>query len=288
MTSTFAWPSSLPFFLPVPDGQRFCIYHAPPADIGIHSAVLYAHPFGEEMNRSRRVASLQARALAAIGVAVLQIDLHGCGDSSGDFAEARWQNWIDDLMQAHEWLADQTKVAVNLWGLRLGALLMLDYARQATAPVERLILWQPVTNGHAWLTQWLRLRLARQLFDTQAGGDQAGSTLALRATLASGASLEVAGYELAPELAASIDAAQAAALVPTGHAVDWFDIAANVDRPMTPANVKIIADWQQQGVRVSAHQVVGQPFWSLPEIVSCPALVTATLGTFAGHHPVST
>jgi len=277
MTSRPALAPGLPFFLPTPAGQRFCLFHAPLASVGIRAAVLYAHPFGEEMNRSRRIAALQARAFAAAGIAVLQIDLHGCGDSIGDFAEARWQNWKNDLALAHGWLADKVQVPVSLWGLRLGALLMLDYASQASRPVDRLILWQPVTNGQAGLTQWLRLRLASRMLDSDGNHDHDGGTHALRTTLAQGQSLEVAGYELAPELAAAIDAVDAAALAPVGHEVDWFDIAASAGRPMTPAASRIIADWQCQGVKIRHHQVVGQAFWSLPEITSCPALTSATL-----------
>jgi len=51
-------------------------------------SVLYGHPFAEEMNKSRRMAGLQARALARAGYDVLQIDLRGCGGSSGDFGDA--------------------------------------------------------------------------------------------------------------------------------------------------------------------------------------------------------
>ena len=77
------------FFLPATPGHRFCIYHRP-AEGGAGGGIVYAHPFGEEMNKARRMAALQSRRLAAAGYAVLQIDLFGCGDSSGDFADARW------------------------------------------------------------------------------------------------------------------------------------------------------------------------------------------------------
>jgi alpha/beta superfamily hydrolase len=40
------------------------------------------------MNKARRMAALQARALAALGYGVLLLDLHGCGDSSGDFGDS--------------------------------------------------------------------------------------------------------------------------------------------------------------------------------------------------------
>ena len=50
------------------------------------------------MNKSRRMAALQARAFAEMGFGVLQIDLFGCGDSSGDFSDARWDIWKQDLI----------------------------------------------------------------------------------------------------------------------------------------------------------------------------------------------
>ena len=91
------------FFLPADPGQRFCLLH--PAQGGIERGlVVYAHPFAEEMNKSRRMAAQQARALSAAGFTVLQIDLLGCGDSSGDFGDATWQGWVDDVVAACRWL----------------------------------------------------------------------------------------------------------------------------------------------------------------------------------------
>lgn len=45
-------------------------------------SIVYIHPFAEEMNKSRRMAALQARALTLAGFAVLQLDLIGCGDEA--------------------------------------------------------------------------------------------------------------------------------------------------------------------------------------------------------------
>ena len=69
--------------------------------------MLYLHPLADEMNKARRMAALQCRALAANGYAALQIDLAGCGDSSGDFANATWSGWLDDSLQAARWLLAQ-------------------------------------------------------------------------------------------------------------------------------------------------------------------------------------
>src|SRR5882672_8203208 len=87
-------------------GQRLYVYHSPEPARPTHSprgAVLYVHPFAEEMNKSRRMAALQSRALSAAGFAVLQLDLFGCGDSSGEFGDATWDDWVADIVEAAGW-----------------------------------------------------------------------------------------------------------------------------------------------------------------------------------------
>lgn len=262
-------PPATPFFLDAGPGQRYCLFHAPRG--ACRGALLYLHPFAEEMNKSRRMAALQARALAAQGYGVLQIDLHGCGDSDGDFAEARWDGWKQDVAAGSNWLREKLGVPVGLWGLRLGALLALDYARQAAHPVERLLLWQPVHAGSAFLTQFLRLRLASDMLGED-GKDQ-GGTRALRAALARGEPLEIAGYVLSPELAQAIDALDAAAMAPPCP-VDWFEMVAAEGRPLPPAAARITAGWPACGT----HLVAGPQFWSTQEIAEAPALLAATCG----------
>ncbi len=266
-----------PFFLPTAAGPRFCLFHAPAGPC--RGALAYLHPFAEEMNRSRRMAALGARALAAAGVGVLQIDLHGCGDSGGEFAEARWDGWKDDVAAACAWLRARLGCEPGLWGLRLGALLALDYARQAPDPVAQLLLWQPVTNGGAFLTQFLRLRLAADLLQ---GGD-AGGTEALRAALRAGQVLEIAGYELAGGLAAGIDALDARTLAPSCPA-HWFEVVAQPGRPLPPSAARLAGHWREQGATVSTEAVPGPQFWNTPETTESPALLAATLALY---HPAA-
>jgi len=136
-----------PFFLNTDRGERFCLYHAPDGAQKYRGAFLYVHPFAEEMNKSRRMAVLQAKALADAGFGVLQIDLFGCGDSNGDFADARWDIWKDDLAAASQWLQERSGQIPGLWGLRLGALLALDFAIASKNEHGSIILWQPIVNG---------------------------------------------------------------------------------------------------------------------------------------------
>ena len=120
-----------PFFLESPRGPLFCLFLFPSEKPPVEG-VLYLPPFAEEMHKSRRMAALQARALARAGYAVLQLDLSGCGDSAGDFGDATWDAWRDDIRLAYGWLAGQVPGAITLWGLRLGACLAVELAAELT------------------------------------------------------------------------------------------------------------------------------------------------------------
>lgn len=258
-----------PFFLKAGAGSRFCLFHRPAGHC--RGALVYLHPFAEELNRTRRMAALAARALAASGIAVLQIDLHGCGDSSGDFGDASWQSWKADVALARDWLRTRLDCPVGLWGLRLGALLALDCARDVAA--DRLLLWQPVTSGSAYLTQVLRLRLAGELLQEDGARTD---TASLKAQLREDASLEVAGYTVAPALALPIDALDAPTLSPPCP-THWFELAPAPDRALSPAASRIIDGWRAAGADVQGELACGQPFWATQEITECPALVQATV-----------
>jgi len=260
-----------PFFLESAPGRRFCLFHPP---LGVcRGAVLYVHPFAEEMNRSRRMAALQARALAACGYGVLQLDLYGCGDSSGDFGDARWTIWKSDLAAGAAWLQRRLARPLTLWGLRLGALLALDYAREAPVPPHALILWQPVLNGASYLTQFLRLRVAGAMFDE---GAQT-STSMLRQALQNGATLEIAGYDLAPELAMAIDTLPAADSLAPACRVDWFEALATPDAALAAGTTRVSAEWQRRGVDLHLHALACPSFWITPEITESEAWLQATV-----------
>jgi exosortase A-associated hydrolase 2 len=265
-----------PFFLKADIGERFCLYHVPHPDMEYRGTFIYVHPFAEEMNKSRRMAALQSRAFIAMGFGVLQMDLFGCGDSNGEFGDACWSIWKRDLAVAREWLENHVTAPVSLWGLRLGALLALDFARSSNSAIDNIILWQPVISGESFLTQFLRLQIANKMLAGGTSTKKTTGTDAMRTSLRAGNTLEVAGYELAPDLAATIDSLKAAELVVTGSPVHWVEIVAERGRTMTPAGEKVVNAWKQSGVNLHVHLVPCVPFWATQEISECPEVVSVT------------
>ncbi|HTD04496.1 hydrolase 2, exosortase A system-associated [Undibacterium sp.] len=266
------------FFLDTELGQRFCLFHPGDAGAECRGAIIYAHPFAEEMNKSRRMAALQSRALAAAGYAVLQIDLYGCGDSSGDFRDARWHIWKDDLHRAQHWLMMRSEAPISVWGLRLGALLALDFARDARSDLDKIVLWQPVFNGAQYLNQFFRLLLANDMI---AGSAQKnGGTHGIRQALLAGEKLEIAGYEMAPELVSAIDQLDSALWAPPACPVYWLENASPANPALSPARKQLADAWMQKGASLWVDLLNGPAFWTAQETVDAPEWIAATINAF--------
>lgn len=258
---THAGPDALPraFFLAADPGQRFCLFHAPQGPV-LKSRVLYLHPFAEEMHASRRVVAQQCRALAEDGHAVLQIDLLGCGDSSGDFGDAAWSAWVQDALLGLRWLHEHTAEAPTtwLWGLRAGALLACGAAQawhtQHPADQLNLLLWQPVASGQQQLQQFLRLHAAAQWLGRGAMGEPPEQRLA------AGQHAHIAGYSLAPAMAAELGKARLELPAHQGR-VEVIDVGAASPADLSPWIGRQQAQWQTIGWQVEAQAVTAIPFW---------------------------
>jgi exosortase A-associated hydrolase 2 len=226
------------------------------------------------MHKSRRMAALQARSLADMGYAVLQIDLLGCGDSSGEIRDASVSAWHADIEVAATWMLRQGFTPLRLWGLRFGALLAADWARKNQGDLDGLALWQPISSGEAHLTQFLRVSMAA---DMLASGNPGAGSSALRKRLAAGEVLEVAGYDVNPTLAREMDALRLSdAVSAVNMPVDWFEVVEELARGLPPASARMFEQWRSRGTVVHEHLVTGAPFWATVEIVDCPGLLEAT------------
>lgn len=285
-------PAPQAFFMPALGGEtgsRFCIFH-PPGGEYLRGAVLYVHPFAEEMNKSRRMAALQARALSQAGHAVLQIDLHGCGDSSGDFGEASWDGWVEDVVRAARWLRHHCPCApLWLWGLRAGCLLAAEAARRLDGPPCHFLFWAPPAAGRPLLQQFLRLKAAGEM----TGGGARAAMEELRRRREAGLPVEVAGYRLAPALMAGLEGAELRpppGAAPSGgrSRVVWFELSPRVEMPPSAAASAALAAWGRAGHEVRDRRLQGPAFWQTPEIEEAPALLEATLAALAEGSPALT
>ncbi len=260
-----------PFYIESNPGNRFCLYHPPSG--ACRGCVLFVPPFAEELNKSRRMIALQSRALSEIGYAVLSVDPYGCGDSSGDFEEARWEIWMEDLTLAAQWLMKKHEKPITLWGLRFGALMGLEFARTCGESFERIVLWQPVQSGEAHLTQFLRLRVTAEMLS---GGKT--TTQELRDRLSSDGTVEIAGYELPMDVAKNMDRLKLQDLGIPGVWHHWMEFTASGE--LSPASVRILDTWAKKGIKCDVAKVQGEPFWSTQEITDCPALIEETARLF--------
>lgn len=243
--------------------------------------MVYIHPFAEEMNKSRRMAALQSRALAAAGFSVLQIDLHGCGDSSGEFGDASWQDWIVDALHAAAWLKARDQAHANaplwFWSLRAGCLIAMQAAANLNEHVN-FCFWQPSPSGKLVLQQFLRLKIAAAMLS----GASKGLMDEMKRKLAQGQSVEVAGYSLSAQLAEGLEQAS---LMPDTRAsqnaascsrMECLELSMQENASAAPATKHCLTNWRSLGYATQHRLVQGPAFWQSQEIEDAPALIEAT------------
>ena len=276
-------PQRSVFFLDATKGGRFCILTRP-CGVPVGS-VLLVPPFGEELNKCRRMLALAANAFSERGWLVLRVDLFGCGDSGGDFADSTMAQWRDDLSLGWSWLESEArKLGVGparvIWSVRAGSLLLGDWL-SAGNTCSAALLWQPVLSGRQYLTQWLRLGVATSL-NGGAGAELAMSDL--RSRLMTGISIELGGYEISPAMALELEAANLG--FPEGGriALGIYEIASGIRAgTLSPAISHAIKDWSARGMRTFAESVEGASFWQTQAIVVVPELIQRSLVFLEDH-----
>lgn len=241
----------------------------------VRASALYLPPFAEEMNRCRASMAAHARALAARGWHVMQLDAYGTGESTGRIEEGDWALWRADAQAAAQWLAAQSGHVPMLWGIRTGALLAADAVAQGLPQVERLLLQQPVLDGKLFINQHLRLRIASQLVHDTARETTEG----IRQRLAAGEDIEIAGYPLSGRLADGLSARRladwAGALAP--RRIDWLEIVANAEQSLALPSQKLVEALRQAGASVNTATVACPMIWQLQEPADASALLQASL-----------
>jgi exosortase A-associated hydrolase 2 len=250
----------------------------PPSESASRFATLYVPPTADEMNKSRRMASLQARAFAMLGGSVALLDLRGTGDSGGEHGDATWEGWRADVVCAWHWLGQRVPVPSVLWGTRLGSLLAAELVSQHIIEPAVLLFWQPVISGRAYFSQLLRLGTAQQLIGR---AEARTGTKTLREIVDAGASIEVGGYELNSGLVKGAEAADLSTMVAPASRMIWHETSISEPPALSRAASKIVSRWTDEGAKVESTVVSGPSFWATQEIVEAPELIAATSASIA-------
>lgn len=144
-----------PFFFGASAQPLYGVYHPPREQTHPVRAVLLCYPAGIEYMRAHRAFRQLTSLLVRSGVHVLRFDYFGTGDSAGSVEDASLARWQEDVELAIEELKANAGVEkIDLVGLRLGGTLAV-LAASRRADVSRLLLWDPVISGEAYLEELL-------------------------------------------------------------------------------------------------------------------------------------
>ncbi len=251
-------------------GRLYALYSTP--RVPARGVLLYIHPFAEEMNRSRRMVALAARAFVDAGWGVLQVDLAGCGDSSGETADACWEGWLGNIDAALAWLTERHRGRVVLWGLRAGCLLISEWLARAASNLP-VMYWQPVSSGRQHMTHFLLLKVAGEL-----PGDQDAKSIiqGMRSRLDMGGSVDVAGYTIGAGIVKGFE--QGVLDFPAGYAgrAAILEVTSSSRRELTPILASFVGRWRQGGMQIDTDVAEGPAFWLTQEVTVVPALIELT------------
>jgi exosortase A-associated hydrolase 2 len=175
------------------NGERIFVGHHRPARPASR-AIVMCHPLAEEKLWAHRVFVSFARDLSVAGFDVLRFDFRGEGDSDRDFEQTDLETRIEDATRAIDAVHEMNPfiTEITLLGLRLGANVAAATAARRS-DVDRLVLWDPVVDGSAYIQNVLRLNL---MFQMALHRKVIENRDMLVARLAAGDTVNIEGYEL--------------------------------------------------------------------------------------------
>jgi pimeloyl-ACP methyl ester carboxylesterase len=145
-----------PYFFGTSQRRLFGIYSAAHSAGTVQGrrAVVICNPWGPEYLYAHRSLRYLANALCENGIHAFRFDYFGTGDSAGDAEDVTLSGGRDDIQAAVQELQDTTGVSrISLIGLRLGATMVAQVARSCSEQLDRLVLWEPIVSGAAYVRE---------------------------------------------------------------------------------------------------------------------------------------
>ncbi|ATW25080.1 alpha/beta hydrolase [Candidatus Formimonas warabiya] len=111
--------------------------------------IVMLHGFADDKVEKHRMFVKLGRRLAAQGFGALRFDFLGCGDSEGDLEDATIAGYIEQALQALDWLRKRPQTGkdtkIGLLGYSLGGA-VAACAAPLDGGIDTLALWAPASN----------------------------------------------------------------------------------------------------------------------------------------------
>jgi alpha/beta superfamily hydrolase len=236
-----------------PRGDRcFSVLHLP---LGQPSAgLVICSPYQAELLCNYRREVLQARRLAAEGIAVHRFHYRGSGHSDGETSHATMATMLEDAQDAAAMLRERAGVEqLAFLGTRWGGLVAAEAAARISAP---LALWEPVTDTARYVEEILRFKLTHTMKDDVNGPTQDE----LVSELHQRGSVDVLGHTLELTM---LNSARSLSLADLRGSSSVFLAQVGVTRTLRREYRELVDRWRAGGADVETLVVPDREIWWL-------------------------
>jgi len=254
--------------MPTENGKCFVLEYLPAPNLLNNQSVLFIPPFGEENNNSRKMHSAIARNLANEGFSVFMIDLFGTGDSEGQFVDALWDDWLDNIKLLFENHLKQQFIKTNILATRLGALMLAGLFENERLPINKCLLLQPILKGKTFAKQLMRTKIAAMAFK----GEKCTQN-DLQQDLEFQGLIEISGYQISKSMLDKIK---------SKSINDALLESKNIITINTKPQVEDLTLLEKQNSISNNNKLIAQspPFWTMPEYKISEHLIKLTEAMF--------
>jgi len=215
----------------------FCALHLPKGEV--NAAVISCPSVHAELIKSYRKDAMLAKALAAIGVAVIRYHYRGEGNSEGAVGELNLDAMIASVDEARSELARRTGVdRFGYHGTRLGS--FPAAAACEADPGAPLLLWAPLPDTDVFVRELIRTHYIAAL----KGEDKPEPTARLIERVMEEGEIELVGHVISRDLYTSLQGRRLDSYRPKGSSV--------MLTPYGPQNLDdLVAAWDAAGASVT-------------------------------------